>query len=129
IVNIMLNLILMVPLKHAGLALATSLASAFNLTVLLILLERRRQGPSWKAFLKATSRKLPPLALLTVGSFLYLRLAPFHPQTTTFRKALWIAGALLQGGSLYLLGAWMAKSQELKVLWETLLGKTGVKEG
>ena len=129
IVNIMLNLILMVPLKHAGLALATSLASAFNLTVLLILLERRRQGPSWKAFLKATSRNLPALALLTAGSFIYLRLAPFHPQTTTLRKALWIAGALLQGGSLYLLGAWMAKSQELKVLWETILGKTGVKEG
>lgn len=129
IVNIVLNLILMIPLKHAGLALATSLASAFNLTVLLFLLEKRGQGPNWGAFIKATLRNLPALVLLIGGSLFYLHLAPFYHQASTLKKATWIGGALLQGGILYLLGAWTAKSQELKVLRDTLLRKTGVKEG
>ncbi len=129
VVNIVLNLILMVPLKHAGLALATSLASAFNLVVLLVLLEKRGQGPSWRAFTRATARNLPALALLTGGSLLYLHYFPFKPWDSILRKALWISGALAQGGILYLLGAWAAKSQELRVLGDTLFRKTGMKEG
>ena len=44
LVNVLLNLILMHPLRIAGLALATSISSTFNLTLLYLLL-RRRLGP------------------------------------------------------------------------------------
>lgn len=129
VVNIVLNLILMIPLKHAGLALATSLASMFNLVVLLMVLERRNQGPNWEDFLKTTTRNLPALALLTAGSLLYLHLVPFQPYAPTVKKGLWIGGAMLQGGLLYLIGAWAARSRELKILRDILLRKAGVKEG
>lgn len=39
--NVILNLILMGPLKHSGLALATSIAAIFNVIVLLIILKKR----------------------------------------------------------------------------------------
>ena len=41
ILNIILNLILMVPLKHGGLALATSLSALFNVIVLIHFLRKR----------------------------------------------------------------------------------------
>lgn len=51
IVNIILNAILIFPLKHAGLALATSLSSTINAGILWILLVRRHifsPGRVWK---------------------------------------------------------------------------------
>jgi len=39
--NLALNLLLMIPLKHRGLALATSLSAAFNFSVLLFILRKR----------------------------------------------------------------------------------------
>ncbi len=129
VVNVVLNLILMIPLKHAGLALATSLASSFNLAVLLTILERREQGPSWDELVKSAARNLPPLLVLTASSLAYLFVLPFNPFASTLHKILWIGGALVQAGVLYLAVAWMARSRELKVLGEILLRKSRVKEG
>ncbi len=129
VVNVVLNLILMIPLKHAGLALATSLASMFNLAMLLRILEKREQGPNWEDFFRTTARNLPALAIITASSLLYIHLVPFTPYAPTLKKVLWIGGALAQGGFLYLIGAWAARSQELKLLKDTLLRKARVKEG
>ncbi len=126
--NVMLDIILMIPLKHAGLALATSLASTANLSLLLIALEKRGQGPEWRPLLKALLRNAPPLLALTVGSLLYRHFLTFHPYETTIKKGIWIGGAMFQGGILYLLGAWKTKSKELEVLLDILLGKTGLKK-
>lgn len=127
--NILLNLILMIPLKHAGLALATSIASTFNLFLLLFILDKRGEGPHWGPLGKATVRNLPALLGLTAGSLLYSHFLPFHSQQATLGKGVWILGAIFQGGTLYLLGAWWTKSQELKVLREILFRKAGMKEG
>jgi len=42
--NILLGLMLMKPMAHGGMALATSLAAMLNLGVLLMVLQRRRGG-------------------------------------------------------------------------------------
>lgn len=52
--NIVLNLILIFPLKHAGLALATSLSATLNATLLCVGLKRQnvwRPGAPWKKYL------------------------------------------------------------------------------
>ncbi|MFQ5949438.1 MAG: murein biosynthesis integral membrane protein MurJ [Nitrospiria bacterium] len=41
LLNLLLNILLMFPLKHRGLALATSLSATFNFSFLLVLLKRR----------------------------------------------------------------------------------------
>lgn len=57
-VDIVLSLLLMGPLAHAGLALATSLAAAFQFALLMVLL-RRRLGPlGGRALLATTARAL-----------------------------------------------------------------------
>ncbi|MFQ6112230.1 MAG: murein biosynthesis integral membrane protein MurJ, partial [Nitrospinota bacterium] len=74
--NIVLNLILMGPLKHGGLALATSLASALNLLLLLRLLKGRVEslrgweiGRSLLKILPATGAM--GVAVFFMGKFLY----------------------------------------------------------
>ncbi len=66
VLNIFLNIILMVPLQHAGLALATSISAAANLALLLYVL-RQRLGPLGGAqVLEAALRFLGAAAIMGV---------------------------------------------------------------
>jgi len=114
--NIGLDLLLMIPLKHAGLALATAISSAVNLTALLYFLKRKKICPNWSVFFLSLKKTAVPLALLGVGSALYLLILPYSPMWRVFVKAAWILGAMTQAGGLFLLGALLSKPQELDVL-------------
>ena len=52
LVNVFLNILLIIPLQHAGLALATSIASYVNVFLLLFLLKRRGLFKGEKGWLK-----------------------------------------------------------------------------
>jgi len=70
LVNVGLILLLIHPLRHAGLALATSLASWFNCFMLMVLLLRTKiytPSDEWKDFLLAISLAL--LAMVAVISY------------------------------------------------------------
>jgi putative peptidoglycan lipid II flippase len=65
IVNVILNLALMIPLKHGGLALATSLSALLNLSLLVLLLNRRLAGIPWPSVI--TSLRNVAAATVPVG--------------------------------------------------------------
>src|SRR5881628_1704657 len=54
--NIALSLLLMGPLRHAGLALATALSAILNMAVLLVFLARRLGAFGWEAILRSHAR-------------------------------------------------------------------------
>src|SRR2546422_736554 len=54
--NIALSLLLMGPLRHAGLALATALSAILNMSVLLVFLVRRLGAFGWEAILRSHAR-------------------------------------------------------------------------
>ena len=105
--NIVLCLILVTPLKHVGLALATSLSMFFNAVWLFLLLWRKnlyKPGPGWTVFLLRCA-----LACLLMWIFLWL-----------FRgdAGLWIDMSVLEragrltaligvGGLIYVLTLWV----------------------
>jgi putative peptidoglycan lipid II flippase len=104
-----LAVILMVPLGHAGLTLATSLGACLNAALLFRLLRRRgiyAPKAGWTVFLAKVSAALLVLALTLA--------AVAGPATFWLTAALWTkvgrlaavvaAGALVYFGSLYLLG-------------------------
>jgi putative peptidoglycan lipid II flippase len=62
--NLLLSLVLMGPLRHAGLALATALAGMVNAVVLVVLLNRRLGGVDWTSVGRSAGRVL--LAVLPV---------------------------------------------------------------
>jgi putative peptidoglycan lipid II flippase len=91
--NLALNLALMVPLKHVGPALATSLASLFNVAWLAVALHRRRH-----LRLDAQIRRRLPrmgLAALAMGIALYAAEAPLFAEAGLARGLKWGALALL----------------------------------
>ncbi|MGI9228394.1 MAG: murein biosynthesis integral membrane protein MurJ [Gammaproteobacteria bacterium] len=112
--NIILNLLLVIPLDHAGLALATSLAAYINAGILYVKL--RRQGhyqhtPDWGLHLGRVA-----LAALLMGLPLYL-LVP----GLAHWSALLFADRLLQllwwiavGAGVYLGVIWLAGHRGLK---------------
>ncbi|MGH7255815.1 MAG: murein biosynthesis integral membrane protein MurJ, partial [Nitrospirales bacterium] len=56
--NLLLSLLLMEPLRHAGLALATALAAMLNVGILVIVLHRRLGGMEWSAVGRSALRSL-----------------------------------------------------------------------
>ncbi len=93
LLNLALNLVLMVPLRHVGPALATSLASVFNVAWLASALHRRghlRLDDQIK-------RRLPRMvvAAATMGVALFLAQGPLLAAAETVRGLRWGALALL----------------------------------
>lgn len=101
--------VLMIPLKHAGLALATSLAAGLNFVLLVILLKKKlgRIGAQkiFHSFLKSL------VASVVMGAVAYLICAggPWHTSGATLEKIALLLGAVLigmvgYGGVSYFLG-------------------------
>ncbi len=69
LINIVLNLILMGPLQHGGLALATSLAALFNVVVLMYFLRKRLGLLGGKKILRSTIKM--SIAAGAMGTIIY----------------------------------------------------------
>lgn len=96
ILNVFLNLILMIPLKHAGLALATSISSFFNFLILLKAL-RIKLG-------KLNGRELLNSILRISASSFIMGISVYMVRVTfPFSKAL-LSGRILFVGLLIIVG-------------------------
>ena len=64
IANIVLGIVLMKPMAHAGLALATSLASVLNLMLLVVALRKRLGSLGWRSIVRSGLKTLGSAALM-----------------------------------------------------------------
>jgi putative peptidoglycan lipid II flippase len=102
LVNIVLNLALMGPLKHAGLALATALAAMLNVTLLLVALQRRLHGLRL-ASLWPSAARTGAAALVMAGVCAWVAARPVWQAGTLPAQAAWLAATVVGSGILYLL--------------------------
>ncbi len=117
--NVVLNVILMVPLKHAGLALAGALCAFLNVGLLLRALHRRLGGLGGRAIARSFYRILPPTALMAVIVYgakhqLYALAGSLAGRVSA------LAACLLLGAAVYLLAAKVTGCRELSLLRESL---------
>lgn len=118
IVNIVLNFILIHPLKLGGLALATSIAAIFNMSLLLFLL-RKRIGEIDQRRIWHNSAKMIVLSLL-MALAVYFSLRGGHTilPLETWPGQLLLTGLGIMVGSLcYAGGALLLKLDEMLALW------------
>jgi putative peptidoglycan lipid II flippase len=123
--NVALALLLMWPMRHTGLALASSLSSYVNVVGLCWLLRRRLHGPR--------SAILGPSLLRTVGASALLALwcaamsgqVPGLPAPRS-HGALWTAIALTGGMIVYALGAAALGSTEVRGLLDMIRRRRSV---
>jgi len=115
--------VLMFPLKHAGLALATSLAAGLNFTLLMFLLRKKlgRMGATkiFHSFLQSGG------ASLAMGIVAYAICSGGNWQTTgvTLDKITLLIGALLAGVAVYGGVSYFLRSEEICAVMEIIKGK------
>lgn len=116
IINVLLNLILMFPLKVAGLALASSISAVINFCVLSYILERRI-GQYIKEDFVYYFAKLTFVSLI-MGIVIYLLWFRF---LISFNMPLKFITVILSGIVVFILGCVVFKIKEIKVLIEWFL--------
>ncbi|MBI5197266.1 MAG: polysaccharide biosynthesis C-terminal domain-containing protein, partial [Nitrospirae bacterium] len=123
-VNILFSLLLMGPLQQGGLALATSLSSAFNFGVLVWILRRRLGHLYLRKTLDSVGRMV--MASLLMGGVVwgFVHLMIWSPQVdltgSIFEKGVRVLGAVLLGMMTYVGVLYFLHSRELAFLWGML---------
>jgi putative peptidoglycan lipid II flippase len=121
--NIVLGVVLMKPLAHGGLALATSLASMLNLGLLLVALRTRLGSLGWKSIAQSVCRSM--LCSVGMGIAVHMTASFMIPDKNSTLSGLigGVAGSIGVGLCIYGAGSYMIKSPELsRVLVEAWKG-------
>lgn len=112
-VNILFSLMLMKPLQHGGLALATTISSFCHLFLLIWLVRRRLGTMNWRNILTSLGKVCAASLVMGGGCAPFAGLAAQH---------FWILIAVIFGGIVAFVGCtWLIKSQELIFLYEMLV--------
>lgn len=120
--NIVLNLILMGPLKHGGLALATSLASLFNVISLLVIL-RGRLGRLGARRILVSTLKLASASLIMGLAAALLAHRWITDTASTLERATALAAIIVAGIVVYTACSYAFRSEELRFLFQTFRSK------
>ena len=114
VMNVVLTLILMIPLKVGGLALATSISATFNFIILYIVLEKRLGGIGTKYIVDSFCRVLA--ASIIMGAVLRLMLCS-HAHISISGLAI----SIISGISVFLVASYLLAVKELKdfLVWIT----------
>ncbi|MBI3609504.1 MAG: murein biosynthesis integral membrane protein MurJ [Nitrospirae bacterium] len=128
--NVVLSLLLMRPLLHGGLALATSLSAVLNFGLLIWILNRRLQGIEWPMILRSVGNTI--LATIPVGllgwAVASLPIWSFPGEWDV--KTFWLCSAIAMSILSYIVSNRLLRSEEQDFLWEmvkTKIAKKGIR--
>jgi len=125
-VNLILSLVLMGPMKHAGLALSLSCASAIQFILLVVALKRKAPEVSLYPVLGSGLRTC--LASLIMGLFLYCVQGKWGVHYVA-KGALYLfmdVGVLVAAGAILYFGiAWLMGAQEVGLLVAAIGARRG----
>ncbi|MCD5390727.1 murein biosynthesis integral membrane protein MurJ [candidate division NPL-UPA2 bacterium] len=117
VLNIILNLVLMHPLRLGGLALATSLSALINLSLLLYVLSRRIGGVNGKAIFNCLLRITSASLFMGLVCYLVAGALMVEPGTaSTTQKCLQVFIPILAGIITFLLISFSFRFEEAKFL-------------
>jgi len=117
LINIVLNLILMRPLRLGGLALATSLSAGFNFFFLLYLLDRKIGGIKSKKILSSLGRIILTSLFMGFASYLAVKALGREAETVSLvMKFLQVFVPILVGVVTLIMVSFLFKFEEAKLL-------------
>jgi putative peptidoglycan lipid II flippase len=120
IVNVILSIALMFPLKHGGLALATSIASAVNVGMLWIILKRRvgtlLDREFYRSVGKTTLASLAMWGVILAVGLVY----PWHTSGPFNARLIYLVLCIAGGGAAFLAAASFLRSPEIVITMGSL---------
>jgi len=126
--NVVLSLLLMRPLLHGGLALATSLSAVLNFGLLIWILNRKLHGIEWPTILRSVGNTL--MATIPVGllgwAVASLSIWSFPGEWDV--KAFWLLSGILLSVLSYIVSNRLLRSEEQSFLWDMVKTKISKKE-
>jgi len=121
--NIALSLLLMGPLRHAGLALATALSAILNMGLLVVFLARRLGAFGWEAILRSHARVLLALVPIAITCLWIAGLAVWaQPEAWVAKTVMLMVGIGISVAGYVTVHAWLG-SDELDFLWSLVRRK------
>ena len=126
ILNVGLAVILMGPLKHGGIALATSLSSIFNAGALVYLMRKRLGRMGGRSILRALIQLT--LASTLMGMAVYFTTGWwFDPDAPLLQRLAILFGEIVLGVGVYTLISWLMHNEELKFIHQLIREKKGTR--
>ena len=123
VVNIALSIILMKPLAHGGLALATSLSSMLNLVLLIWVLRQRLGVPDWHPIVISAIKTVVSSAIMGVGVYMIAYYTISSPTATFAHLSVGLLVSIVSGLILYAGLSRLMKSDELKTVTAIIQSK------
>lgn len=120
VVNVVMGIALMGPLKHGGLALATSLASIVNLLLLIWALRRKIGMLGWRQIMASAARSVVNALLMGLVVWGMSALIIPRDNPATLQLLIGVAGAIGAGVASYACLEYISGSQELDRLINAL---------
>jgi putative peptidoglycan lipid II flippase len=116
IVNAIFSVALMFPLKHGGIALATSVASAVNVGMLWVILKRRvgaiLDAEFYRSFGKTVFASLVMGGMILVVDLIY----PWRPSGPFNARLIYLVLSVTGGGAVFFAAAFLLKSPEIELM-------------
>ncbi len=129
IVNVIASLILMGPLQHGGLALAVSIASSVNITVLVLIL-RKKIGPFFEDdFLRAAARGIVASLIMGAAIIAVLFFMEWCVAGDLMGRIFTLIIAVVVGGTVFVTASFMLGGSEMRVVVDLVKRKLGKKAG
>jgi putative peptidoglycan lipid II flippase len=125
VVNVLFSLILMFPLKHGGLALATSIASAMNVVMLMVILKRKIGAYLGRDFYRAVFRMILASAIMWLAIVLVDWIFPWRTEGTFRDRFLFLCIAVTSGAATFFSMCALLKIPEMMTLLRILQRKMG----
>jgi len=124
IVNIILSVILMYPMKHGGLALATSVASAVNIIILFFAL-KRKIGPFLDEEFRSSLFKTVVSSLAMLGTIVLVNyILPWNNEGPFNERFLVLISGVVVGLITFLIFSFILKSTEIIQIFEIVKRRT-----
>ncbi len=125
IVNVVVSLALMYPLKHNGIALAGSISAIVNVLVLAFVL-RRKIGPYLdRAFYISIGKIIFSTFIMLGAIWLVNYVLPWNGQVSFKTRAVYLACTVTAGAFIFFISAYLFKSPEMHSLVNTLKKRLG----
>ena len=113
IVNVVASLVLMYPLKHNGIALASSIAATVNVLVLTIVLKRKIGKFLDRTFYHSVFKIILSSVLMLFAIGLIEHFMPWDTQAGFKTRLIYLSATILTGAGAFFLSAYLLKSPEM----------------
>jgi putative peptidoglycan lipid II flippase len=112
VTNVVMSIILMAPLKHAGLALANSIASGINFIILFFFLRGKLKRVDAKGILRSFAKTAFASSVMGLVGGMLLQGELWHIHGDTLNKVIYLGGTISLCIVIYFCISYLLKSEE-----------------